>query len=170
MILQVANGKDPALPSASDMNELFWDDEIAEIGQRWVEQCQFQMQHDICRDTRKGESVGQNLASVGSSGGFKNRISTIKKLVQTWSDESFDKSQINKWWEADFGNIGHDTQLLWANTTHVGCGLYTNRGEMKLACNYKPAGNVLGTQVYTVGETASKCNKPSDKYPGLCKP
>lgn len=38
-------------PSAANMNALIWDDNLAEVAQRWADQCTFQ--HDLCRQDRE---------------------------------------------------------------------------------------------------------------------
>lgn len=67
-------------------------------------------------------------------------------------------------------SIGQYTQLVWAKTQYVGCGLaiYGDRNTTKkinnkkvyykrLVCNYAPAGNVIDEQVYQIGAPCSKC-------------
>lgn len=51
--------------------------------------------------------------------------------------------------------IGHYSQLVWADTTKIGCGLmkYTesNGSEKQLfICNYGPTGNWQGKAIYEV--------------------
>jgi hypothetical protein len=41
-------------------------------------------------------------------------------------------------------DVGHYTQVIWRNTTHVGGGLSSGNGNDVLVCNYSPAGNVSG--------------------------
>ena len=48
---------------------------------------------------------------------------------------------------------GHFTQLVWAKTTHVGCGYIkfkdaSGSHATQIACNYGPAGNFEGQLIY----------------------
>lgn len=47
---------------------------------------------------------------------------------------------------------GHYTQLVWGETTHVGCGIaryfYGKLYHTLLVCNYGPAGNINDQPVY----------------------
>ena len=44
----------------------------------------------------------------------------------------------------DWQDVGHYTQLIWHNTTEVGCALAANRNDEFLVCRYSPAGNWMG--------------------------
>uniref|UniRef100_A0A482ZAC1 U21-Theriditoxin-Lha1d_1 n=1 Tax=Latrodectus hasselti TaxID=256736 RepID=A0A482ZAC1_LATHA len=48
------------LPTASDMLAFSWDNELAQIAQKWIEQCLFDHDCPECRATRKF-AVGQNV-------------------------------------------------------------------------------------------------------------
>lgn len=41
-------------------------------------------------------------------------------------------------------NVGHYTQLIWADTTQVGCALSRGAREEVLVCRYSTPGNVMG--------------------------
>lgn len=46
---QVANGRIPNQPAATNMQEITWDDKLAESAQNWADNCQFR--HDPNRTT-----------------------------------------------------------------------------------------------------------------------
>ena len=52
----------PGLPIASNMREVFWDEELAAIAQRWAEQCN--PWHDFSRNTGRFHSLTYH--SVGN--------------------------------------------------------------------------------------------------------
>ncbi|MBW8785357.1 MAG: SCP-like extracellular [Novosphingobium sp.] len=49
--------------------------------------------------------------------------------------------------KGDWHEVGHYTQLIWRNTTEVGCALATGHGRDTLVCRYSPPGNVVGQMV-----------------------
>ena len=70
---------------------------------------------------------------------------------------------------------GHYTQIVWGETTKIGCGATTYRKDSffrkALVCNYGKAGNFIRTPMYKVGNPCSKCPSGSvcsSKYQGLC--
>ena len=89
---------------------------------RWTDQCEFG--HDANRKIDGYWAVGQNAYT--SSGSSYNSSSVARRAVQAWYSEvqywpsssvgSFQSTSIN-------GNaVGHFTQIIWADTTHIGCG------------------------------------------------
>ena len=71
--------------------------------------------------------------------------------------------------------LGHYTQLVWAETNRVGCGFTSystdNRRINYYVCNYGPAGNFAGKEVYKMGPACSQCPAQSvcsTQYPNLC--
>ncbi|XP_071648379.1 venom allergen 3-like [Temnothorax longispinosus] len=145
---QEKRGNPGPQPPAVRMPDLTWDNELEEIAQRWVIQCNFG--HDQCRDVGRF-AVGQN-AAIGYSSG-ENRF-TVESFVQSWYDEValFDRNQVSRY-QFD-PNTGHYTQVVWANTTTIGCGLinYNSYGwnTKYLVCNYGPSGNWIGQKIYEI--------------------
>ena len=89
--------------------------------------------------------AGENLAQ-GTAGAF-----SVTQLVDMWVNEKNnfrngtfpDVSNTGNW-----ADVGHYTQLIWRNTTEVGCGIATGNGNDVLVCHYNPAGNVVGQNVF----------------------
>lgn len=147
------------LPAAQTMPDLQWDAELATIAQRLANQCVFK--HDLCRDVARFQ-VGQNMANAqvmqGSPANWTAVVNgwffkELEKFSQSQTDLTFTESSYKN-------GIGHLTQVIWGNTTVVGCGFigteykYVVDGftydlvDRLLVCNYGATGNVIGHQIY----------------------
>lgn len=168
-----------------DQLKLTWDDNLAARAQQWANNCSFT--HNMLTDC-SNTAVGQNGYMM--SGTDLSSVS-LSRVVAAWAAEK------NNW---DFTTMacqagkvcGHWTQLVWSSTTRVGCGyakcstVYgkdtsTVMGSdgLLVFCNYSPGGNVVGAQAFTPGNSCSKCQLTSRKFPatpgykcpeGLCEP
>lgn len=91
---------------------------------------------------------GENMAAC--TGGCKNPNYYDKDpylMVDQWYDEI---SNYNHAQGTSTGVSGHYTQLMWAATSKVGCGVAScTEGEV-VVCQYTPAGNVAGLYVQNV--------------------
>ena len=139
-------GKPGPQPAASNMKTVSWDDELAEVAQRWANQCNFG--HDECRSVDRF-AVGQNAGMTMTSGDQHTKPSDI---VMMWYNEvkDMDRNLVNKL--TTINNVGHYTQLVWGDTEKVGCGkiVYKSGGWNRyyMVCNYGPTGNWMGEPVY----------------------
>ncbi|XP_063988420.1 uncharacterized protein LOC135168316 [Diachasmimorpha longicaudata] len=145
---QETRGTNGGQPGATNLGPLQWDDEIAEIAQRWANQCHFA--HDSCRNTAD-DYVGQNIASVAWSDKF--HYDNVADMVNSWYNEvdQVDRNIVSSYQFSE--NTGHYTQLVWAGTTRLGCGVtrYKKPEEWYstyLVCNYGPGGNIIGAPIY----------------------
>ncbi|KAL7297324.1 hypothetical protein TKK_0009719 [Trichogramma kaykai] len=135
-------------PAAREIPPLTWDDELANIAQKWANQCT--VNHDSCRNVERFW-VGQNTAYRGTSEDIS--IYSITDMIDLWYSEVklFDSSEVDKF---TFSRpaTAHYSQMVWADTKIVGCGAVRNYSSglnrFYLICNYGPAGNVLGEPVY----------------------
>ncbi|XP_008545885.1 venom allergen 3-like [Microplitis demolitor] len=160
-LLEIHNNKRAFVASGSEMRgttgpqpagiiqPLQWDYELAKIAQRWADQCRFG--HDHCRDVDRFP-VGQNVAKMMHSAGYTIKLSD---LVQLWYDEvqDFDGQSVYNFRWQSYPQIGHYSQLVWGETTHVGCAAIRYMGydawyTTYLVCNYGPSGNWIGRPVY----------------------
>ncbi|KAK6054189.1 hypothetical protein COOONC_08305 [Cooperia oncophora] len=63
------------------------------------------------------------------------------------------------------------TQMAWASTYQVGCGVRLCGGTTAVVvCRYNPRGNIVNQNIYNVGTTCSQCRNCTTSYPGLCFP
>ena len=145
---------DKNLPKAQSMPELIWDDELATVAQRWVDQCLGG--HDKCRDVPRF-AVGQNYAA---SWGYPKDW-TMNAVGQWFFKELPLFLQQDLTFTPGQGT-GHLTQVIWAETTTIGCGYIAVEDSQIFPgftlvkriyiCNYGPAGNVImnnvGKQIY----------------------
>lgn len=126
-------------PSAP-LGNLQWSDEDAKVAAAYADKCTFS--HNPDRGTR-----GENLfAGSGDT--------PIGEVVKSWASEasSYDYTS-----GRCSGVCGHYTQIVWADTTHVGCAQKTcttgspfgGKGSWQIwVCNYSPPGNFVGKKPY----------------------
>ncbi|EFX62063.1 hypothetical protein DAPPUDRAFT_310405 [Daphnia pulex] len=173
---QVAKGleKRGPQPAAANMREMSWDDELALMAQTHAQQCVFT--HDVDRSVARFK-VGQNLAIQFSTVEMKK--SNWTSMIQSWYDEvkTMPASYVASFPSSPTVVIGHYTQMVWAKTFKIGCGIvsyydtkFQSSYPYKLfyVCNYGEAGNYLGTPVYKTGTAASACPAPTVPKDGLC--
>merc|ERR1711936_41204 len=161
-------GKEANQPAAANMREMVWSSELEKIAQRWADNCEFK------HNKNRGENIGENIAwSANSLIQDKTAVENeVLAMIQRFYDEvvKFNSKDINPFKFAK--STGHYTQLVWADTDEVGCGLvYYKDGGMNdvfLVCNYKVAGNVRTGEMYRVGEACSACQANQSCNDGLC--
>lgn len=128
---------------------LQWSPVLAEIAQRWANACvddeppRGMIDHSPAPSHGNPEPIGENLyATTGS-------VADPLVAVQSWASEAvFFDARRN---ECDGGVCGHYTQIVWATTREVGCGVGSCPNlqfSATLVCNYRPAGNIVGQRPY----------------------
>jgi pathogenesis-related protein 1 len=117
---------------------LVWSVELAAYAQDWAEQLAI----SGCRMKHRSQNVhGENLFQ-GTFGAF-----TAVDAAKAWETEKKDYRG-GVLTEANYAPAGHYTQMVWRETTRLGCGQAICNGTLIVACNYSPAGNVLGRKPY----------------------
>jgi hypothetical protein len=100
----------------------------------------------------QGGSYGENLAQ-----GY----ATPTLAIDSWADEESDYNYEKRKFSIE---VGHFTQLVWKNTTSVGCGAADcDSAGWLLICEYWPPGNVIGE----FGRNVGKPGQGEDGEPGM---
>lgn len=91
------------------------------------------------------EGQGENLWA-GTQGAF-----SFEAMVAGWIDEkqfyvhaAFPYVSSTGRWQ----DVGHYTQIIWRDTTKLGCGIASGTGRDVLVCRYSPPGNFVGQYAY----------------------
>ncbi|XP_037032258.1 cysteine-rich venom protein pseudecin-like [Bradysia coprophila] len=147
------------LPPASNMLSMQWHNGAARAAQKWADQCRFLVHDPVeSRAVKHFPSCGQNIF-VSS-----HKVHWLFAL-QSWFVEREQFVYGSK--HNNSTAVGHYTQMVWAATHKVGCGItkcsgrYSPRGKpfFNYVCNYCPTGNFedsLGLP-YKSGQPCSAC-------------
>ncbi|XP_052021993.1 GLIPR1-like protein 1 [Apodemus sylvaticus] len=153
-------------PPASDMNQVVWDKSLAKLAKTWTRECKFA--HNPCASKRYGclqdfDFIGENI--------YLGALNTEPEdVVRNWYNESkdynFDQNTCSN-------TCGHYTQVVWGKTFKIGCAVSNCPNLLGataglFACNYVPAGNMLGLRPYTKGDPCSMCGE-SKCVDNLCR-
>lgn len=110
---------------------LSWSPKLAQVAQQWADSLRSQG----CKFGHSGGAYGENLAA-GTSGSLDG-----KAVTDMWYDEikqyAFDRGGFSM-------QTGHFTQVVWRETTQLGCAVTSCRGMDIWVCEYDPPGNVEG--------------------------
>jgi len=113
-----------------------WSTTVAQEAQAWVDN----LAATSCNLQHSNSNYGENLY-IGS--GSRDMVSA----AQSWETEKVNYTgyilDASNWQQA-----GHYTQMVWSNSTELGCATATCDNNLIVACNYSPAGNFLGEKPY----------------------
>jgi hypothetical protein len=131
--------------SALGVPALGWDPALSADAAQWAAELAEAGAFEHSPDAEGEEPQGENLWA-GTSGYF-----TPEQMVGLWIEEKKDYRPgpipaVSR--TGDFEDVGHYTQLVWADTRKVGCALAPGEEEEVLVCRYSQAGNVEGERAY----------------------
>lgn len=162
-------------PSASNMLQVQWDQELADIAQIHATQCEFEHDCNQCRQVDDYQ-VGQNLYQRRTS--WHNPTPDWSKAISSFYEE-IGITPLKVLSKFKGGPHGHFTQVVWADTWKIGCGYSAFKINDSLfkteeiyVCNYGPSGNLRGQKMYKKGPSTSRCpfnTAPSTEFTALCK-
>nr|AVA09705.1 putative effector protein [Heterodera avenae] len=153
------------MPKANNMRKVLWDDGLAKYATDWANKCSFSHSWNGW--------AGESWAANG--GTFTNKDAFVDACNRWWNElDQFGFNPDLILTGDNFAGIGHWTQMAWAKTDRIGCGVAKNcpntNWKTYVVCWYYEAGNYIGQPVYTAGEPCSKCNTADKCENGLCAP
>merc|ERR1711970_766442 len=170
---KVALGKVPGhyVPKAANMEEMSWDDELAQAAQAHANKCL------ETGDLTEGfSSGGRSIARLWVS--FEKKVPDMSVEFPLAMDEWYEGIEKVSRFALSYYKGGKGSSY---NGKIDGSGyiLYEEpegwRGDKAYwqvtVCNYSPAGNVQGEEIYQIGSPASKCpaGTTPDVASGLCR-
>lgn len=120
---------------------LTWSDTLASHAQEWADYLASSGEFKHSQNTGEGENLW-----MGGSGNF-----SYTQMIETFGDEKQyfigglfpDFSSTGQWQD-----VGHYTQIVWRDTTEVGCAVSSVNGSDILVCRYSPPGNFSGQSAF----------------------
>ncbi|VDO03639.1 unnamed protein product [Rodentolepis nana] len=126
---KLASGQICHQPRSYVMPLLRWNSTLAARAQAWANKCTFDLEPHGERKTAEFESYGQNIGVSQKFG--KRGLMEVSTMIIA-NNRCRDGKMCNTY-----------TQIVWANSTDLGCGLNrckdSTYGEVYLVCNYGPA-------------------------------
>jgi len=116
---------------------LVWSESIAASARKWAE---YLAATGSFKHSSSG--YGENIWS-GTTGSFSQT-----SMVDRWGGEQQNFVTGSSFPNVCRGRCGHYTQIIWRNTTAIGCGLATGGKRDYLVCQYDPPGNYRGRKPY----------------------
>ncbi|MGA3190194.1 MAG: CAP domain-containing protein [Bryobacteraceae bacterium] len=114
---------------------LTWSDKLAAQAQDWADT--LLARHQFAH--RRPNSYGENLFAITGA------LASPAQVIADWAAESRDYDYTSN----KCGKVcGHYTQIIWATTKEVGCGVARNSQREVWVCDYSPPGNWIGHRPY----------------------
>ena len=124
-----------AVRARAGVRPLAWSQRLAAAAQAWAERLisRGRFEHNL------KSPYGENLLEIrgGRAGGAE--------VVGEWAAEAADYDYRTN---ACHRICGHFTQLVWRNTSEVGCAVARARDREVWVCEYRPPGNIVGLRPY----------------------
>ena len=128
------------MPAASPaIPPLVWSSTVAASAQAWADQCNFK---------HSGNPYGENIYAAAG------QVATPQQVVDSWVGEAKNYDYAAN---SCTGTCGHYTQVVWRNSTKLGCGMtnctknspFTGFPNWQFwVCEYDPPGNFNGEKPY----------------------
>lgn len=119
------------------VTDIKYSNELAEVANSWA----IEIKKQGCVFKRSENAYGENM--------FKGTVgeTTIGDAVDSWgAEKQYYDIKKNKCESDEI--CGHYTQIVWKNTTDIGCAKTICDGSVIWICNYNPPGNYVGQKPF----------------------
>ncbi|KAL6732635.1 hypothetical protein Aduo_003376 [Ancylostoma duodenale] len=159
-----------AFARASAMFEMKWDSELAKEAQDHAMTCSMGPSAPSARSRGQGENW-----RVINPHAEPDQMTRIKRhAIQYWwaMSRNVPNMPLDARYRSSLGEqAGFFTQMGWAKTYRLGCGMASCPAGEFFVCHYLPRGNIDGEFMYPKGSPGSNCpTGRSRTYEGLCVP
>jgi pathogenesis-related protein 1 len=129
--------------------DLTWNPDAAAVAQAWASSLLATDTFDYNPDAG---NVGENIYLESGA----DPATSGDRAFASWAAEAASYS-----WDTDAcaDACGDFTQLVWASTTSVGCGMATDGTTTYWVCDYAPPGNLTGQRPYEPGGPAAASSR-----------
>ncbi|WP_420580646.1 CAP domain-containing protein [Reichenbachiella sp.] len=119
------------------VSDISYSNELAEVAYKWT----LELKKQGCIFEQSENAYGENI--------FKGSVGSVNvgDAVDSWAAEKQNYNYKKNTCEQD-KICGHYTQLVWNNSTEVGCAKTICDGSVIWVCNYNPPGNFVGQKPY----------------------
>jgi hypothetical protein len=125
------------------LSPMRWDPQLAAAASAYAGELAATDRFEHSSD-ESGSGQGENLW-MGTRGAY-----TAEEMVGDWvAEKKVFRAGVfpNVSTTGDWEDVGHYTQIIWADTDRVGCGIQSSAEDDYLVCRYAQAGNVMGENV-----------------------
>ena len=130
-----------------------WSDDLARYAQEWANHLRDEQDCQLNHRPRSGQftqQYGENLYWASpitwSDGRLELQKVAPKEVAESWASEVQDYDYDTN---TCSGVCGHYTQVVWANSTKLGCAMAVCTDKSQVwVCNYDPPGNYTGQKPY----------------------
>jgi pathogenesis-related protein 1 len=120
----------------SPLPPVAWSDEVASTAQEWANH--LKDTKDCGLEHADGTGYGENLAAGTNV--------DAQRAVDMWAGEKKNYTYSPEY--VFMGNTGHYTQIVWRESTHIGCASASCGGSNVVVCRYDPPGNFIGNEIF----------------------
>ncbi|UMM33272.1 hypothetical protein L5515_006813 [Caenorhabditis briggsae] len=157
-------------PPATNMRKMTWDSSLATSAQAFAETCP--------TNHSNADGLGENIF-FSYSATDKNSLDYYgARASQLWEEEFQQYGWDSTTMDDNASNIKDATQMAWAETGLIGCGVKVcgkdksgaSQFKYVVVCHYKKPGNKIGAEIYQPGDTCTACSAglTCETASGLC--